>query len=47
MRAELALKSCLRGDPIRWNGRMVERWNRMVELRNTRNILKHGRHGIF
>ena len=28
------------GDPIRWNGRTAE-------LRNTWNILKYGKYGIF
>ena len=35
------------GDPIRWNGRMFE-WNGgTAELRNARNILKHGKNRIF
>ena len=28
-------------------GGMAERWNGGTEWRNTRNILKHGIHGIF
>ena len=47
------IKVSTEGDSIRWNGGMMERRNGMAEhteyskTRNTRNILKHGIHGIF
>ena len=42
-----------RRDSIRWHGGRMERWNGMAEhteyskIRNTRNILKHGKYWIF